>query len=69
VFYTTESVNSSFHLDERDYHHNRVDVDALAVGIADVDEDTMALYLGYYDQGSLHLVVCVSDSDSPPFFI
>jgi hypothetical protein len=57
-FYTVEFVNSYFHLCERGYHHDRVDIDALAAGIVDVDDDLMALYLRYYDWGSLHLVVC-----------
>jgi hypothetical protein len=65
VFYTIELVNSCFHLCERDCHHNRVDVDALAACTADVNEDPVALYLRYYDWSSLHLVVRVSDSDSP----
>jgi hypothetical protein len=42
-------VNSYFHLCERSYHHNHVNVDALAADTANVDDDTMALYLGYYD--------------------
>jgi hypothetical protein len=49
VYYTTELVNSYFLLYECGYHHDRVDVDALAAGTTDVDEDSMALYLGYYD--------------------
>jgi hypothetical protein len=69
VFYTTELVNSYFHLCERGYHPDRVDVDTLVTGTADVDDDPVALYLGYYDKGSSHLVVDVSDSDSPPFCI
>jgi hypothetical protein len=48
-FYTTELVNSYFHLCEHHYHHDHVDVDALAVGTADVDQNPIALYLGYYD--------------------
>jgi hypothetical protein len=48
-FYTTELVNSYFHLCGRGYHHNCVDVDALATGTTDVDDDLVALYLGYYD--------------------
>jgi len=38
-----------FILCERSYHHNHVNVDALAADTANVDDDTMALYLGYYD--------------------
>jgi hypothetical protein len=66
-FYTTELVKSYFHLCEHDYHHNCVDIDALATGTVDVDEDLVALYLGYYDWGSLHSVVSVSNSDNSPF--
>jgi hypothetical protein len=43
-------VDSYFQLCERGYHHDRVDVDALAAGIAELDEDPMALCLGYYDK-------------------
>jgi hypothetical protein len=39
-------VNSCFHLCERGYHQDRVDVDALTADIADVDEDLVALYSG-----------------------
>jgi hypothetical protein len=49
VYYTTELVNSYFHICERGYHHNRVDANALAAGTSDVDEDLVAIYLGYYD--------------------
>jgi hypothetical protein len=49
VYYTPELVNSYFHLCERDYHHDRLDADALVAGTADVDEDPVAMYLGYYD--------------------
>jgi len=66
VFYTTELVNLYFHLCECGYHHDCVDVDALAAGTVDVDEDPVALYLGYYDWGSLHSVACMSYLDSPP---
>jgi hypothetical protein len=48
VFYTTELVNSYFQLCEHNYHHDRVNVNALAAGTTDVDEDPMALYLRYY---------------------
>jgi hypothetical protein len=67
VYYTTELLNSYFHLCECGYHHDRVDADALIASIANVDEDLVALYLGYYDWGSSHLVVGVSDLDIPPF--
>jgi hypothetical protein len=49
VFYTTKLVNSYFHLLECGYHYDRVDVDALAAGTSHVDEDPVALYLGYYN--------------------
>jgi hypothetical protein len=42
-------VNSRFHLCGRGQHHNHVDVDVLDAGTMDVDDDPMALYLGYYD--------------------
>jgi hypothetical protein len=42
-------VDSYFHLCRRGYHHDNVDVDVVAVGTDDVDEDSVALYLGYYD--------------------
>jgi hypothetical protein len=45
-----ELVNSYFHLCECGYHHDCVVVDALAVGIADVDNDPVAFYLGYYER-------------------
>jgi hypothetical protein len=45
--YTIEFVNSYFHLSKRGYYHDRVDVDALAAGTADVDEEPVTLYLGY----------------------
>ncbi len=40
---------SHFHLCGRGYHNDRVNVDALAAGIVDVDDNPMTLYLGYYD--------------------
>jgi hypothetical protein len=49
VYYTTELVNSYFHLCKRGYQHDCVDADALAAGTAAVDEDPVAMYLGYYD--------------------
>jgi hypothetical protein len=42
-------MNSYFHLYERGYYHDRVDVDVLAASTADVDDDLVALYWGYYD--------------------
>jgi len=32
--------------------HYRTDTDALAVGLADVEDDPVALYLGYCDWGT-----------------
>jgi len=48
MFYT-ETVYSFFHLYGCDYHHNRIDAIPLAAGIPEVDDDPVALYLGYYD--------------------
>jgi hypothetical protein len=42
-------MNSYFHLYERGYYHDRVDVDVLAASTADGDDDLVALYWGYYD--------------------
>jgi hypothetical protein len=61
-------VYSHFHLCGRGYHNDRVNVDALAAGTTNVDDDPVALYLGYYDWGSSHLVICVSDSNSLYFY-
>jgi hypothetical protein len=66
-FYIAKFVDSYFHLCEHGCHHYCVDVDALFAGTSNVDDVSVALYLGYYDWGSSHLVVCVSDSDSPYF--
>jgi hypothetical protein len=38
-------MDSHFPLCELGYHHDRVDINPLVVGIADVDDDLMALYL------------------------
>jgi hypothetical protein len=46
--YIAEFVDLHFHLCGRGYHHDCVDVDTLAAGTADVDDDPVALYLGYY---------------------
>jgi hypothetical protein len=51
-FYTTELVNSNFHLCGGGHHYDSVDVDTLAASTADVDDDPMALYLWYYDWSS-----------------
>jgi hypothetical protein len=59
-------VNSYFHICGRSYYHDRVDV-ALAASTTDVDDEPVVLYLGYYDWGPSHLVVCVLNSDSLPF--
>jgi hypothetical protein len=48
-FYTTEVVNSYLHLYGCGYYHNCIDDVPLAAGSADVDDDFVALYLGYYD--------------------
>jgi hypothetical protein len=40
-------VDSLFHSCGRGYHYDRVDVDDLAIDTADVNDDLMALYLGY----------------------
>jgi hypothetical protein len=45
----TEAVNSYFHLYGCGYHHNRIDDVPLAASTPDVDDDTVALYLEYYD--------------------
>jgi hypothetical protein len=42
-------MDSYFYLCGRGYHHDRVDVDVLVVGTADVNEDPVALYFGYYN--------------------
>jgi hypothetical protein len=49
VNFTPELVNSYSHICERGYHHDRVDADVLAAGTADVNEDLVTIYLGYYD--------------------
>jgi hypothetical protein len=51
-FYIIELVDSNFHLCGCGHDHDRVDVDALVADITDVDNDPMALYLGYYDWSS-----------------
>jgi hypothetical protein len=47
-FYTTKTVDSLFHLGEHGDHDNRVDDDVVVAGTVEVDEDPVALYLGYY---------------------
>jgi hypothetical protein len=68
-FYIVEFVDSHFHLYGRGYHHDSVNTDALATGSFDIDDDLVALYLGYYDWGYSHLIVYVSYSDSSYFCI
>jgi hypothetical protein len=48
-FYTTELVNSHFHLCGRGYHHNCVDDDVLVIGTEELDDALVTLYSGYYD--------------------
>jgi hypothetical protein len=45
----TEIVNLFFHLYGCGYPHNRIDVISLAAGTPELDDDPIALYLGYYD--------------------
>jgi hypothetical protein len=47
--FNTETVNSFFHLYGCGYHHNRIDAIPLAASTLDMDDDPVALYLGYYD--------------------
>jgi len=49
ALYTTETVDSLIHICRRGNHHDRIDVNVLDAGVADVDEDHVALYLEYYD--------------------
>jgi hypothetical protein len=44
-----ETVNSFFHLYGCDYHYNRIDATPLPTGTLEVDDDPVALYLGYYN--------------------
>jgi hypothetical protein len=48
-FCTTEIEDSLFHLCEHGDPHDHVDVDVVAAGTAEVNEDPVALYFGYYD--------------------
>jgi hypothetical protein len=45
----TETVNSFFYLYGCGYPHNRIDATPLAAGTPELDDDPVALYLGYYD--------------------
>jgi hypothetical protein len=47
-YYIAEMVNSYLHMYRRDYHHDRIDVVPLAAGTSDVDDNPVALYLGYH---------------------
>lgn len=49
----TEAVNSYFHLYRCSYRHNCIDDVPLAAGTPDVDDDSVALYLEYYDWSSM----------------
>jgi hypothetical protein len=44
-----EMVNSFFHLYGCGYPHNRIDATHLVAGTPELDDDLVALYLGYYD--------------------
>jgi hypothetical protein len=46
VYILTQTVNSLFCLCERGYHYDHYAVDA---GVEGLDEDPVALYLGYHD--------------------
>jgi hypothetical protein len=54
-YYTTEAsvlcieAVSYFHLYGYRYHHNHIDVVPLAAGTPEMDDDPVALYLGYYN--------------------
>jgi hypothetical protein len=61
-------VDSLFHLCERGDHHDHINDDVMAVGTTKVDDDPMALYLGYYDLGLSHRSL-VSDLWIAPFEI
>jgi hypothetical protein len=45
----TETKNSFFHLYGCNYPHNRIDATHLAASTPELDDDLIALYLGYYD--------------------
>jgi hypothetical protein len=62
-------VNSYFLLCELGYHYDHVDVDALAVGTANVDDDPVALYWDTTTVKLVVTVVCVGLEDSPYFCI
>jgi len=47
--FNTETVNSFFHLYGCGNHHNCIDAVPLVTGTPDMEEDLVALYLGYYD--------------------
>jgi len=47
--YITEIVDSLIHLYGCGNHHDRINDDVLAIGTANVEENPLALYLGYYE--------------------
>jgi len=52
-FYIAEVVNSYLHLYECGENHNCIDDLSLAAGTPDVDDDSVTLYLGYYNRSSM----------------
>jgi hypothetical protein len=42
-------MDSLFHLCGHVKHHDPIDDDVLVAGTADIDEDHVALYLGYHE--------------------
>jgi predicted DNA-binding helix-hairpin-helix protein len=44
-----EAVNSHFHLYRCGYYHNRIDGASLDAGTYDVEDDSVAHYVEYYD--------------------
>jgi hypothetical protein len=52
-FYIVKVVNSYLHLYRCGQHHNHIDIDALAAGTVDVEDDPVAQYLRYYDWSSM----------------
>jgi hypothetical protein len=47
--HTTEIVDSLVHLYGRSQHYDHIDVNIVDRGTTDIDEDPVALYLGYHD--------------------
>jgi hypothetical protein len=59
MFYT-ETVNSFFHLYGCGYHYNRIDATPLVASTPEkMDDDSEALYLGYYDWSLTRQLWCV----------